>query len=211
MRTGHRARHPRVRLLEAAEPVDSTGDDGVGGADGCHRALQLADGVRVSVPAPNDLHLHAGDCTPRSRRGLLSAVLDGMLRATALSDLPKSEAGRHAGWRDHLALSDRREAGRRRPGCGPGPGGKWQISTEGGTEPLWNRNGRELFYRSGNKMMAVQVTTQPAFAASKPTLLFDKEYAASEFPATGRAGERGAWRSIRAATAVPADVGRGIR
>ena len=25
----------------------------------------------------------------------------------------------------------------------PGPGGKWQISTEGGTEPLWNRNGRE--------------------------------------------------------------------
>jgi serine/threonine-protein kinase len=67
----------------------------------------------------------------------------------------------------------------------PGPGGKWQISTEGGTEPLWNRNGRELFYRSGNKMMAVQITTQPAFAASKPTMLFEKEYAASEFPATG--------------------------
>ena len=26
----------------------------------------------------------------------------------------------------------------------PGPGGKWQISTEGGTAPLWARNGREL-------------------------------------------------------------------
>ena len=35
----------------------------------------------------------------------------------------------------------------------PGPGGKWQISTEGGTEPVWNPNGRELFYRSGDKMM----------------------------------------------------------
>ena len=69
----------------------------------------------------------------------------------------------------------------------PGPGGKWQISTDGGTEPLWNRNGRELFYRSGIKMMAVQVTTQPAFAASKPSVLFEKEYAASEFPATGMA------------------------
>ena len=67
----------------------------------------------------------------------------------------------------------------------PGPGGKWQISTEGGTEPLWNRNGRELFYRSGNKMMAVQITTQPAFAPGKPTMLFEKEYAASQFPATG--------------------------
>jgi eukaryotic-like serine/threonine-protein kinase len=67
----------------------------------------------------------------------------------------------------------------------PGPGGKWQISTEGGTEPLWNRNGRELFYRSGKKMMAVQITTQPAFAASKPTMLFERDYAASEFLATG--------------------------
>jgi len=67
----------------------------------------------------------------------------------------------------------------------PGPGGKWQISSDGGTEPLWNRNGRELFYRSGNKMMAVQITTQPAFAPSKPTMLFEGEYASSQFPATG--------------------------
>jgi Tol biopolymer transport system component len=45
----------------------------------------------------------------------------------------------------------------------PGPGGKYQISTEGGTEPVWNRNGKELFYRSGDKMMTVEVTTQPNF------------------------------------------------
>ena len=50
----------------------------------------------------------------------------------------------------------------------PGPGGKWQISTEGGTEPVWNPNGRELFYRSGDKMMAVDIATQPRFAAGKP-------------------------------------------
>ena len=43
----------------------------------------------------------------------------------------------------------------------PGPGGKWQISTEGGTEPVWARNGRELFYRSGDKMMAVEVSQSP--------------------------------------------------
>src|SRR6202030_1842180 len=35
----------------------------------------------------------------------------------------------------------------------PGPGGKRQISTEGGTEPVWNPDGRELFYRCANKMM----------------------------------------------------------
>jgi len=58
----------------------------------------------------------------------------------------------------------------------PGPGGKWLISTEGGTEPVWNPNGRELFYRSGGKMMAVDIATQPGFTASKPRVLFEGQY-----------------------------------
>jgi Tol biopolymer transport system component len=58
----------------------------------------------------------------------------------------------------------------------PGPGAKWQISTEGGTEPVWNPNGRELFYRNGNKMMAVDVTTQPSFSVGKPRILFQGQY-----------------------------------
>jgi serine/threonine-protein kinase len=60
----------------------------------------------------------------------------------------------------------------------PGPGGKWQISTEGGIEPAWNPHGRELFYRSGDKMMAVDVTTQPALSAGKPRMLFKGPYQA---------------------------------
>jgi Tol biopolymer transport system component len=58
----------------------------------------------------------------------------------------------------------------------PGPGGKWQISTEGGAEPMWNPNGRELFYRSGGKMMAVDIATQPSFASGKPRMLFEGQY-----------------------------------
>jgi Tol biopolymer transport system component len=58
----------------------------------------------------------------------------------------------------------------------PGPGGKWQISTEGGTEPVWNHNGRELFYRNGNKMMAVDIATQPSFTAGKSRPLFEGPY-----------------------------------
>jgi eukaryotic-like serine/threonine-protein kinase len=64
----------------------------------------------------------------------------------------------------------------------PGPGGKWQISTDGGTEPAWNPNGRELFYRSGDKMMAVGIATQSGFAAGKPRMLFEGRYERS--PAT---------------------------
>jgi eukaryotic-like serine/threonine-protein kinase len=65
----------------------------------------------------------------------------------------------------------------------PGPGGKWQISTEGGMEPVWNPNGGELFYRSGNKMMVVDVETKSGFSAGKPRLLFDAGFY-SPTPAT---------------------------
>jgi serine/threonine-protein kinase len=58
----------------------------------------------------------------------------------------------------------------------PGPGGKSQISTDGGTEPVWNPNGQELFYRSGDKMMAVEIATQPGFAAGKARMLFEGQY-----------------------------------
>jgi serine/threonine-protein kinase len=54
--------------------------------------------------------------------------------------------------------------------------GKWLISTEGGREPLWARNGRELFYRSGKKVMAVAIITEPAFVAERPRLLFEGFY-----------------------------------
>jgi Tol biopolymer transport system component len=61
----------------------------------------------------------------------------------------------------------------------PGPGGKWQISTDGGAEPVWNPTGRELFYRSGDKMMAVDIVTQPGFSAGKPRMLFEGSYEVS--------------------------------
>ena len=54
----------------------------------------------------------------------------------------------------------------------PGPGRKWQVSTDGGEEPVWARNG-ELFYRNANQMMAVETKTQPTFSAGTPRLLFE--------------------------------------
>jgi hypothetical protein len=41
---------------------------------------------------------------------------------------------------------------------------------------VWNHSGPELFYRNGEKMMAVDITTQPSFAARKPQLLFEARY-----------------------------------
>ncbi len=58
----------------------------------------------------------------------------------------------------------------------PGPGGRQQISTDGGEEPRWVRNGREIIYRSGTKMMSVPVEEQPTFRGGKPTELFDRPF-----------------------------------
>jgi len=57
----------------------------------------------------------------------------------------------------------------------PGPDRRWQVSTQGGTQPLWSRNGKEIFYRVGDKMMAVDVATAP-FSMSKPHELFERSY-----------------------------------
>ena len=58
----------------------------------------------------------------------------------------------------------------------PGPERRWQVSTEGGTQAVWNRNGKEIFYRSGDKMMAVEMSTTPDVALSTPRLLFEQRY-----------------------------------
>ena len=55
----------------------------------------------------------------------------------------------------------------------PGPGMKEQVSSEGGKEPLWARNGKQLFYRRQNQVWAVDVRTDGGFAMSKPRLLFE--------------------------------------
>ena len=59
----------------------------------------------------------------------------------------------------------------------PGLAGKWQVSTTGGAEPRWSRDGRELFYWSGDKMMVVEIETKAGFVAGIPHLLFDQPYA----------------------------------
>jgi serine/threonine-protein kinase len=66
----------------------------------------------------------------------------------------------------------------------PGPGGKKiQISTDGGAEPVWSRKKHELYFRNGDKMMAVDVSKLPDAGAAR--LLFEGQYTFSD---TGRAG-----------------------
>jgi Tol biopolymer transport system component/tRNA A-37 threonylcarbamoyl transferase component Bud32 len=51
----------------------------------------------------------------------------------------------------------------------PGPSERWRVSVDGGDEPVWSRNGRELFFRNGSDIMAVDVRAGGAdFSAGPP-------------------------------------------
>jgi serine/threonine protein kinase/Tol biopolymer transport system component len=58
----------------------------------------------------------------------------------------------------------------------PGPDRREPVSTQGGTQPVWNSNGKELFYRNGDKMMVVDVSTNPDVRLSPPRQLFEQRY-----------------------------------
>jgi serine/threonine-protein kinase len=65
----------------------------------------------------------------------------------------------------------------------PDPGAKWQISTDGGNAPVWSRDGEELFYRSADKTMVVDVRTRPAFGS--PRVLFEGRFPTSTTSVSG--------------------------
>jgi Tol biopolymer transport system component len=57
-------------------------------------------------------------------------------------------------------------------------GGKWQVSADGGFQPLWRTDGKELYYSNENwDIMAVSVVTDgETFQADIPTKLFNQRY-----------------------------------
>jgi serine/threonine-protein kinase len=63
----------------------------------------------------------------------------------------------------------------------PGSGGRWQVSLEGGTEPIWSRTGGEIFYRHGDDMMSARVRTQPSFEVLGRVRLFSGQFDPGNF------------------------------
>jgi hypothetical protein len=58
----------------------------------------------------------------------------------------------------------------------PGPGARIQVSSDGGTDPVWKRDGDELFYRSGEKMMSVPIDVRTTAVAGRPRELWAGRY-----------------------------------
>jgi hypothetical protein len=62
----------------------------------------------------------------------------------------------------------------------PPGGGKWQVSTNGGREPKWRADGREIYFANGAKMMAASVSRrEPAVEIGVPQELFESRIIAN--------------------------------
>jgi eukaryotic-like serine/threonine-protein kinase len=58
--------------------------------------------------------------------------------------------------------------------------GRTQVSTEGGTAPVWSRDGRELFFAKGDTLFAVAVTLGSSFTGGAARRLFSGPYSFEE-------------------------------
>jgi serine/threonine-protein kinase len=158
-------------------------------ADGSGGAEQLTEGNVGELPrsfSPDGQMLAYQEVSPETRRNIWLLRLGDRTKQPFLRTRATEGAARFSPDGRWIAyVSD--ESGRPEVYVQPLPPttGKWQVSTDGGTEPVWNRNGRELVFRSGDRVMAADVSTQPTFSSGRPRMLFQGNYVRSEFPLTG--------------------------
>jgi eukaryotic-like serine/threonine-protein kinase len=68
----------------------------------------------------------------------------------------------------------------------PALGSRWQVSTQGGTSPIWDPRGRELFYRRARTVISVPVAGHgDTFTYGNPRVLFEGPYVNDVFDPGG--------------------------
>ena len=152
-------------------------------ADGAGRAEQLTEGPNLQTPtgiSPDGRTLIFTETFPKTGADVMQLDLNGTRR---VSPLVQSEFTERNGivspngqW---LAYESNENSSRFEIFVRPFPEvnrGRQQVSTAGGTRPLWARSGRELIYVSpSGALMAVDVARGPTRAATTPPELVVKE------------------------------------
>ena len=109
---------------------------------------------------------------------LYSTELRGGAEPTPILQTPALESGGRISPDGHWLVYTSDDSGRFEVYLRPfqGPDRRWPVSTQGGTQAIWNPNGKEIFYRDRDKMMAVEFSTDPQVTLSPPRLLFEQHY-----------------------------------
>jgi dipeptidyl aminopeptidase/acylaminoacyl peptidase len=105
--------------------------------------------------------------------------LEGERQSRKLLATPFNELNAEVSPDGHWLAYESNESGRDEIYVRPFPNvdaDKWPVSTNGGTQPLWARNGQELFYESMGTVMRVPVKTGATFERGTPEKVFAGPY-----------------------------------
>ena len=153
-------------------------------ADGAGTPDQLSDGssnpLFPSSISPDGSRLIAREASPTSRFDVVMLALGGQSRTEPLLHSAYAENNGEVSPDGHWLAYQSDESNRDEIYVVPFPdvkGGKWQISTAGGTRPLWARSGLELFFLDANNLLnAVSVTTSPTFSSGNAIKVLNTPY-----------------------------------
>ena len=145
------------------------------------------DGSRPPEIAMKTTDLHLPGCVTNDGTRIFFTMVGGQKLGAITTSLIESEARPEvvidtaaAEWAPKISpdgkwlayVSD--ESGREEIYVQPWPltGAKWQISNDGGRSPLWSPDGKELFYCQYDRLLGVEVLTEPGFRVTTSELIF---------------------------------------
>jgi Tol biopolymer transport system component len=158
-------------------------------ADSTEATMRLSASANAQYPtsiSPDGARLVFTEIATATAAGdVLQLALDRTHAVTPLVQTPFSERNGEVSPDGRWLAYDANNSGRYEIYVRPFPdvtGGLWQVSKDGGTRPLWARNGQELFYLAQTgALMRVGVTGGASWAATAPTKLFEGRYGAAAF------------------------------
>ena len=146
--------------------------DGTGAAERLTASPNLQDATAVT---PEGARLIFTETTPQTGPDVLQVTLTGTHTITPLVQSPATERNGTVSPDGRWLAYEANDSGQLEIYVRPYPdvtSGRWQVSSGGGTQPLWSRDGRELFYVSpANALMRVGVERSSSWVVTTPTML----------------------------------------
>ncbi|HEX6315216.1 MAG TPA: protein kinase [Gemmatimonadaceae bacterium] len=152
-------------------------------ADGAGAVERLTESPDTQYPtgvSPDGRRLIFTDESPTAANDVMAIELDATRRVTPLVQSPFNEQNGTVSPDGRWLAYEANDSGRFEIYVRPFPevnSGRWQVSTTGGTRPIWARSGQELVYVSPTgALMGVEVARGPSWAATTPTLVVKEGY-----------------------------------